>query len=71
MMLDATRKYDQLLTAERLFGWQASLFPIGRSGKTKIIHRSLAQRRPRPHASHFGFGGERARSLPGSPSRSG
>jgi len=37
MMLDATRKYDQLLTAERLFGWQASLFPIGRSGKTKII----------------------------------
>ena len=36
MMLDATRHYDQPLTAERLFGWQASLFPTGRSGMTKI-----------------------------------
>jgi Fic family protein len=32
MMLDATRHYDQPLTAERLFGWHASLFPGGRSG---------------------------------------
>jgi len=36
MMLDATRHYDQALTAERLFSWHASLFPTGRSGMTKI-----------------------------------
>jgi Fic family protein len=36
MMLDATRHYDQPLTAERLFGWHASLFPTGRSGMHKI-----------------------------------
>ena len=37
MMLDATRHYDQPLTAERLFDWQASLFPTGRSGMHKIM----------------------------------
>lgn len=36
MMLDATQRYDLLLTAERLFGWHASLFPTGRSGMHKI-----------------------------------
>jgi Fic family protein len=36
MMLDATRNYNQPLTPERLFGWQASLFPSGRSGLSKI-----------------------------------
>jgi Fic family protein len=36
MMLDATRRYDQPLTADRLFGWQAALFPTGRSGMIKI-----------------------------------
>lgn len=36
MMLDATRRYDQPLTAERLFAWHASLFPTGRSGMTAI-----------------------------------
>ncbi len=36
MMLDATRHYDRPLTAERLFGWHASLFPTGRSGLTGI-----------------------------------
>ena len=36
MMLDATGKYDDLLTAERLFGWHAALFPTGRSGMRKI-----------------------------------
>src|SRR5271168_1782854 len=36
MMLDATRHYDQPLTAERLFGWHASLFPSGRSGMIRI-----------------------------------
>lgn len=36
MMLDATRHYDESLTADRLAGWHASLFPTGRSGMTKI-----------------------------------
>lgn len=36
MMLDATRHYDQPLTSERLFAWQASLFPTGRSGMRRI-----------------------------------
>src|SRR3954470_12798298 len=36
MMLDATTHYDQPLTAERLFGWHAALFPTGRSGLHKI-----------------------------------
>jgi Fic family protein len=36
MMLDATRHYDQLLTADRLFAWHAALFPTGRSGMRKI-----------------------------------
>lgn len=36
MMLDATRHYDQPLTAERLFMWHAALFPTGRSGMRKI-----------------------------------
>jgi Fic family protein len=36
MMLDATLHYDRPLTADRLFGWHASLFPTGRSGLIKI-----------------------------------
>jgi len=36
MILDATGHYDQPLTADRLFGWHAALFPTGRSGMTKI-----------------------------------
>jgi Fic family protein len=36
MMLDGTRHYNRSLTAERLFGWHASLFPTGRSGMNKI-----------------------------------
>lgn len=36
MVLDATRHYDQALTAERLFGWHAALFPTGYSGLSKI-----------------------------------
>jgi Fic family protein len=36
MMLDATRLYEQPLTAERLYGWHASLFPTGRSGMHRI-----------------------------------
>jgi Fic family protein len=36
MMLDATRHYDQPLTAERLFAWHASVFSTGRSGMSRI-----------------------------------
>jgi Fic family protein len=36
MMLDATRNYDQPLTAERLFDWHASLFPTSRSAMRRI-----------------------------------
>ncbi|HET9371116.1 MAG TPA: Fic family protein [Vicinamibacterales bacterium] len=37
MMLDATQRYDQPLTTERLFGWHAALFPTGRSGMHPIM----------------------------------
>lgn len=36
MMLDATQRYAEPLTDERLFGWHAALFPTGRSGMTRI-----------------------------------
>ncbi len=36
IMLEATRRYDQPLTAERLFAWHAALFPTGPSGMKKI-----------------------------------
>ena len=37
MMLDATQSFDTPLSAERLFGWQAALFPTGRSGMRTIV----------------------------------
>src|SRR4051812_27700907 len=36
MMVDATQRYQEPLTAERLFGWQAALFPTARSGMHRI-----------------------------------
>ncbi len=36
MALDATRRYDAPLTAERLFGWHAALFPTGFSGMHRV-----------------------------------
>lgn len=36
MMLDATSRYTEKLTVERLYAWHASLFPTGRSGMSKI-----------------------------------
>ncbi|WP_029526973.1 Fic family protein [Polaromonas glacialis] len=36
VVLDATRHFDQPLTAERLFGWHAALFPTGYSGRVRI-----------------------------------
>lgn len=37
MMLDATQNYMKALTAQRLFGWQAALFPTGFSGLRPIL----------------------------------
>jgi Fic family protein len=37
MMLDATQNYLQPLTAQRLFGWQAALFPTGFSGLHPVL----------------------------------
>lgn len=36
MMLDATQRFKEPLTDERLFGWHGALFPTGRSGLSKI-----------------------------------
>ena len=36
MVLDATGRCDEPLTASRLFGWHAALFPTGRSGLGRI-----------------------------------
>ncbi len=36
VLLDATQNCDTPLTAERLWGWQAALFPSGYSGMHKI-----------------------------------
>jgi len=36
MLLDATQNFDRPLTAERLFGWHAALFPTGWSGGFRI-----------------------------------
>jgi Fic family protein len=36
MVLDATGHFSQRLTAERLYGWHAALFPTGYSGRARI-----------------------------------
>lgn len=36
MVLDATSRSAEVLTAERLFGWHAALFPTGYSGMSKL-----------------------------------
>lgn len=36
MMLDATQRFTEPLTADRLYSWHKSLFPIGQSGMRKI-----------------------------------
>ena len=36
MMMDATQNFDKPLNEERMYGWHAALFPIGRSGIHKI-----------------------------------
>ena len=37
MMLDATQNFSTPLTADRLFGWHAALFPAGRSFMRKTV----------------------------------
>ena len=37
VLLDATMNHEQELTADRLFGWHAALFPTGYSGIHKIL----------------------------------
>jgi len=41
VLLDVTRHHEAPLTAERLFAWQASLFPAGYSGLHQIRTGSL------------------------------
>ncbi len=36
VLIDATRNYDRPLTAERIWGWQAALFPTGYSGPSRL-----------------------------------
>lgn len=36
MMLDASQRHEEALSADRLFGWHAAIFPTGRSGLNKI-----------------------------------
>lgn len=44
LMLDATGKFSEPLTRDRLFAWHASLFPTGRSGMNEI---AVGQWRPK------------------------
>lgn len=37
LMLDATQRFEQPLSSDRLFGWHSALFPSGRSGLYTII----------------------------------
>jgi Fic family protein len=46
MLLDATHRYEQPLTLKRLHGWQAALFPTGRSGLHEIKVGALRGAQP-------------------------
>ena len=37
VLFDATRNFNKILTIQRLYGWQAALFPTGYSGLQKIV----------------------------------
>jgi Fic family protein len=65
MMLDATQKYQEPLTEERLFGWSAALFPTRAQRHAENRGRHLAERGVRPHASRLGANRQRAYPLPG------
>ena len=66
MLLDATQKFGQELTAERLFGWQAALFPAACSGLQRLAAHCggrVAHRAQRADASGFGCAGTGANPL--------
>jgi Fic family protein len=46
MLIDATQRYEQPLTLKRLHGWQAALFPTGRSGLHEIKVGALRGAQP-------------------------
>jgi Fic family protein len=46
MLIDATQRYEQPLTLKRLHGWQAALFPTGRSGLHEIKVGTLRGAQP-------------------------
>jgi Fic family protein len=46
MLIDSTQRYEQPLTLERLHGWQAALFPTGRSGLHEIKVGALRGAQP-------------------------
>ena len=48
MVLDATQKFAEPLTEERLFAWHAALFPTGRSGISRIAVGSWRDDRKGP-----------------------
>ncbi len=60
MTLDATQKFDQPLTKERLCNWHGAMFPIGRSGLRKILvgvwrtmHVDIVSGKPGKEIVHF------------------
>ena len=65
MMLDATENYEAVLTPERLFGWQASLFPTGYSGMRMGPDGRMARRCGRADAGRFGADRSSAGALSG------
>lgn len=36
MMLDATQRYDEPLTTQRLFDWHSALFPVGHGARSRL-----------------------------------
>jgi Fic family protein len=46
VLLDATQHYEDPLTLERLTGWQAAIFPTGRSGLHEIRVGKLRGKAP-------------------------
>jgi Fic family protein len=60
MMLDATGKFEDQLTSERLFAWHSALFPTGRKGMTRIAVGSWRPKEAGPMQVVSGpFGHER------------
>lgn len=58
MMLDATESWSQPLTAERLFGWHAALFPTGRTGINKITVGAWRTEKAGPMQVVSGYAGK-------------